>query len=888
LAVVLPTHASACAADDTAKLALSERHRSFLQNHCRKCHNAETHEGNFRTDELPLEIVDLATAERWQKVLNALNSGEMPPAEEKQPSSVEKADFLDDLANVMVAARKSLGDQRGLITMRRLNRREYQGTLRELLGVVLNVNELPADVGTGGFDTVGSNLFMSSDQFEQYLALGRDALDEAFDRQAVVSAPLVLRYEAEEKNPRHAKMLTDRLDSLERAKQWTKAFDDAAARPENAAIVAEIRKSTRDLFNFRRAWEKIPGAPSPEEFGFTGDGAASLAQFALGFEKGPFRPCLEQYLRLPGLDTGAYLTTTSGGDINTYFSVFVPLRWPAGDLVVRVRLAATEQSAPERRFIEFGTHPRFGPVASTRAVTATMAAPQVIEIPLTLTRKHTDYDARTIYIREIGTSFNVALTAAKFDKAKRRNGIGPEPAIWIDWIEIEQVPTAGKPLPAGLAALEIPLDDKSVAPPREELRSAIQRFAQEAFRGRTPPADYVDRLIGIYDVRRTAGDKHGAALKQTLSVVLASPMFLYCIEPSTVASHRMLTDGELAVRLAYFLWGAPPDARLHMLAKRGELVRPEVLAAETERLLDDPRSVGFTRPFIEQWLGLDRLDFFEINRTLHPRFDESTKQSARNEVYETFEYLLRNNASFGDLLKADYVIINSVLSYYYRLDGVMGDEFRKVSLPPGSPRGGLLGMAAINVMGSNGERTSPVERGAWVLRKLLNDPPPPAPANVPQIARLAGKALTTRERLQVHQEEAQCASCHRKIDPIGFGLENFDAVGAWRTEDSYQATDAAGKPDPKEKKTWTIDPAATFYKGPAFKDYFEMRDVIASKSDDFARGFSSALVEYALGRPCGFSDEPLVETMVARARSKNLSTREFIHALVGSKEFHTK
>jgi len=191
-------------------------------------------------------------------------------------------------------------------------------------------------------------------------------------------------------------------------------------------------------------------------------------------------------------------------------------------------------------------------------------------------------------------------------------------------------------------------------------------------------------------------------------------------------------------------------------------------------------------------------------------------------------------------------------------------------------------------MGGNGERTSPVERGAWVLRKLMNDPPPPAPANVPQLARLAGKVLTTRERLQAHQEDAQCASCHRKIDPIGFGLENFDAVGQWRTEDSYQVMDEKGKPVPNAKKTWTIEAGAALHKGAAFKDYFELRDIIASKSDAFARGFIQTIIEYALGRPLGFRDEPLIADMLVAAKKRNLGLREFIQALVSSKEFHTK
>ena len=253
---------------DELRAAVSERQRAFLQSHCAKCHDATTQEGKFRVDDLPLHLADLPTAERWQKILNALNSGEMPPADEKQPPAQAKADFLDELANVMVAARKSLGDQRGVITMRRLNRREYRNTLRELLGVEINVSELPADVGTGGFDTVGSNLFMSGNQFEQYLALGREALDEAFARQAAAAEQPKLRFEAEETLVPIQKFYDDNLDALERAKRWVKALDAAAAKPENAAIVAEIRKKAKDESFFRREWKKIPGAPAPEEFGF--------------------------------------------------------------------------------------------------------------------------------------------------------------------------------------------------------------------------------------------------------------------------------------------------------------------------------------------------------------------------------------------------------------------------------------------------------------------------------------------------------------------------------------------------------------------------------------------------------------------------------------------
>ncbi|MFM9031039.1 MAG: DUF1588 domain-containing protein, partial [Opitutaceae bacterium] len=236
----------------------------------------------------------------------------------------------------------------------------------------------------------------------------------------------------------------------------------------------------------------------------------------------------------------------------------------------------------------------------------------------------------------------------------------------------------------------------------------------------------------------------------------------------------------------------------------------------------------------------------------------------------------------------DHVMVNALLAEYFGLQGVSGDAFRKVSLPAGSPGGGLLGMAAILAMGSNGQHTNPVERGAWVLRKLLHEPPPPAPANVPELARLGSHLLTKRERLQMHQQEPQCANCHRKIDPIGFGLENFDAVGRWRLEDSYQALDASGKPLPNATRTWTIDAGGTLHKGPAFRDYNALRAIIAPKQENYARGFASALIEYALGRPCGFSDEPLVASMVAQAGVKSFATREFVHALLRSPEFLSK
>ncbi len=887
LAAGLLVHSLAHAAGAERPAVMDEKHRVLFREHCVSCHGPEKQKGKFRVDDLPLAITDVETAEKWQKVLNAMNSGDMPPEDEKQPSKEAKADFLDDLANVMVAARRNLGDQKGVITMRRLNRREYKNTLRELLGVEINVSELPPDGGSGAFDTVGSNLFMSANQIEQYQALGREALEEAFAWQTAATVTKKLHYEGETTTPKVKDFVKYQIDARERAKQWVKAVEEAAAIPENKDIAAQIREEVKgNESRFRREWARIPGAPNPRSFGFDkkGENDADLANDSLGAGWLKYH---EYYTQMPDVDRGAYLGTQTRhpAELNVnYIELLVPFDWPVGDYIVRVRAAAVPEAPAERRFLDFGIHARTGKVMATHEITGTMANPQTIEIPLTLTRANLSRDNRSLFFREKGSWDTNEEGGRKRAEAVKRNGIGPELTLWVDWIEVERVPNAAKPVPPGFAALKLPLDDQAPAPSAPELRAALERFATEAFRGTPPPAGYVDRLASLYEVRRRAGDKPVTALKETLSVVLASPMFLYLAEPSPEDKRRPLNDAELATRLSYFLWSAPPDAEL----RQSDLSKPEVLAAQTERLLDDPRSEGFLQAFVHQWLGLDRIDFFEVNRALYPRFDSGTKVAAKGEIHETIAHILKHNASLRDLLKSDYVIINRVLAHYYGIPGVKGEGYEKVALPKDSPRGGLLGMAAIHFMGGNGERTSPVERGAWVLRKLLHDPPPPAPANVPAITRLAGRALTTHERLLAHQEDPQCASCHRKIDPIGFGLENFDAAGQWRTEDSYTAIDANGKPDPKNRKTWTIDSAAALHKGPAFKNYFELRDLIAAKSDAFARSFSEALIEFALGRPIGFRDEPLVADMIARAKKSDLAIREFIHALVNSQEFHTK
>jgi len=887
--VIVVTFPSLLRAESVPPIAKMES-RQLLEKYCVSCHGPDDPSANFRVDDLALEITDLTTASRWQKVLNALNSNEMPPEGEPQLEKEAKADFLDQLANVMVSARRNLSDQAGTITMRRLNRREYRATLRELLGVEMNVNELPDDTSSN-FDTVGSNLFMSSTQFEQYMALGREALDEAFEWEAAAAVEYKLRFEAEETTQKVRDYISYQLDAQKRAQEWTKLVDDAVAKPENASIVEEIKSGPLGNHRhiFYRSWKKFPGVIAPEEFGFkTVENNADKAVTALS----PFHlPYHRYYLEQPAIETGAYLAIPNEHpsvlDTAT-INFLVPFKWPVGNYVVRFQAAVTDDATPDRQFIEFGINPRVEQAMSAHEITGTIEKPQVVEFPLIMTRGNKERANRSLFLREVGTRDHWQHTNRIADAGRKDNhGIGRTFALWVDWMEVERVPTAGLPKAPGIDVLG-PLVQTDYSPDPNELRENLQRFALAAFRGREPTATYIDQLVAIYHAFRQSGSKHDDALKETLSIVLASPMFLYLAEPHSAGGAAQLTQNELANRLSYFLWSGPPDQALFDLARQHELSSSTVLANQAHRLLDDPRSKEFVNGFTYQWLGLNRLDFFQVNLVNHPRFGNSVKLAARDEIYETMAHLLRNNLPITDLLKADYVVVNAILANYYGIDGVHGDEFRPVPVPADSPRGGLLGMAGVHLMGSNGDHTSPVERGVWVLRHLLNDPPPPAPANVPQLARLAGQVLTTRERVLAHQMEPQCTSCHRKIDPIGFAMENFDAAGAWRTEDSFQGVDESGKRDPKKFLKWTIDPTVTIYKGPQISSFVELRDHIATQKEAFARGFSKGLIEYALGRPYGFRDEPLLEEMLRQGKEQNYAIRSYIEVLVQSQEFQTK
>ena len=417
---------------------LPENHLALFETYCYKCHDSGIEAGEVNLETVSSNIGEnIESAELWQKVLNALNSGKMPPEGAPQIPDSEKTALLDDLSNQLVVARKILSDSGGKITLRRLNRREYRNTIEHLTGVTVDVGSLPVEGGSGAFDTVGAAQFISSDQFEQYLKLGREAIDEAFDRRAATE-PKTFRLEPETVvNPDNEQELKKIEDDQERFLLWKAEVDKAAAAPENREIMARLRredpKIDESLFTLYRRANQLIGTPDPTEYGFRDNNRATQS-FQGGYHRK--HAYFKHYVNLPHRDQGTYLKLAWG---TARIVVSPPWDMPPGTYRMRIRAGTAEGAPSFRRFIEIG-HPQrenalkiglAGFPISSHQITGTIERPSVVETQLEV-GIHTP---REFAIQERQPSNRLSLRDA-FNVAKRANGYCIEPAIWIDCVEL--------------------------------------------------------------------------------------------------------------------------------------------------------------------------------------------------------------------------------------------------------------------------------------------------------------------------------------------------------------------------------------------------------------------------------------------------------------------
>lgn len=413
-----------------------------------------------------------------------------------------------------------------------------------------------------------------------------------------------------------------------------------------------------------------------------------------------------------------------------------------------------------------------------------------------------------------------------------------------------------------------------VTPPTADWKPAarqiLSRFAFRAFR-RPPTQTEVDRLMQLADYVHKDGQPFERCIQLGVQAILSSPNFLFRVEAD---NQSPTLDGyELASRLSYFIWGSMPDEQLFGLAATGQIQKPAILKAQIRRMLMDSRADSLADNFAEEWLNLRKLALINPDPAQFTDFDERLRAAMLKETKLFFNGVVRNDRSVIDFIDAKYSYINEPLAKHYGIEGVTGDEFRKVSLV-GTPRTGLLTQGAILTLTSNPTRTSPVKRGKWILEEILNAPLPPPPPNVgvlpddnKQVA-----AATLRQKMEVHRRNPMCATCHKKMDPLGFSLENFDATGRWRAMDGKDPIDNSG----------VLPDGTTFHGAP------ELCSILLKKKNDFVEGLSEKLLTYAVGRGVEPSDKCSVDDIAHSCESNGYHFSALVDAIVMSDPFRKK
>jgi hypothetical protein len=406
-------------------------------------------------------------------------------------------------------------------------------------------------------------------------------------------------------------------------------------------------------------------------------------------------------------------------------------------------------------------------------------------------------------------------------------------------------------------------------------RKILSALARNAFRRPVADTD-LETLLSFYQRRRNQGGNFDAGIESALQFILASPEFLFRIEsdpPGVAADTKYRVDDlALASRLSFFLWGSIPDEQLLNLAAQKKLHEPAVMEQQVRRMLADPKADALIANFAEQWLFLRNLKSSAPNLDVFPDFDDNLRQAMKQETELFFGNIMREDRSVMDLLTADYTFLNERLARHYGISGIYGSQFRRVAIEDPNRRG-LLGQGSILTVTSYAARTSPVQRGKWILTNILGVPPTPPPPNVPQLSEGDdGKVRSLRERMELHRSNSVCAGCHKVMDPIGFALENFDAVGHWRTSD-----DGA-----------KIDPSGTLFEGTRVDGPAALRAMLTSRPETFVGVMTEKLMTYALGRGLEYYDMPAVRKIVADAKAHGFRFSSLVDGVVNSPAFQMR
>lgn len=791
----------------------------FLQAYCIDCHGAEKQKGDRRFDGLSETVSGIEDLEMWQEVLDLLNLGDMPPEDEKQPPVAERLAMIESTTELVTYGLAELVETGGHSVLRRINSWEYRQTIGDLLD--LNVAtwnpaaDFPKEVVKSGFDNIGSELVTSGMLLDHYF----DAAEEAVSRATNF-----------EKRPK-----------FQRYTQKSPFYFQGKAN-------ADLPKLFQvDRFRF------IPETPYTDMYGRHYRGGH------IGFEplaRGgvPASGMYRVRVKAAAVDRrhpyGDVIDDFRNGDPLVMELVAVDREGSVqstGNVSEERSLARVELTSDEPEWFEWEVYFEEGFEPEVRFRNGTLATKRLVRI-ISQNAGHHEEVKPFVDMKNGNEKSHGLLKVYK----------GPKLRVWEVQVEgplVEQWPLAGHQLLYGNLA-------------REEVseRNATERlrvFAAAAYR-RPLEAGEIAPIEALVSAKIDEGLTPFEALQLGFQTILCSPGFLYLSE-----GEGPLDEYALASRLSYFLWSSKPDAELLSLASRGRLKDSGELKRQVTRMLADPKSDRFVSNFIRRWLEVDNIGEMPVSEDFRHYFRDSIEEAMTGETEALFRHALDENKRPIELVSADYSFLNRELAMHYGIEGIEGSELQIVSLS-GVPRGGLLGQSLFLTASANGVDTSPVVRGIYVLENILGYSPPPPPPDVPAIESDIRGAATIRDQLAKHREVETCAECHRKIDPLGFALENFDAIGQWRTHYG---------------KKLEVDASGELPSGDAFTDWFQFKELMIERESAFERCLTEKLMTYALGRELDLRDRSTIDGIVNRLGEAEGGLADLVEAVVLSDAF---
>jgi hypothetical protein len=781
------TYAVACVA--APPQSVNSTIRPFFAQHCLNCHNAAA--GRFN-----LEALTDGTP--WELVLRKIESGEMPPKGLPRPSDADRKAAVRWIQAELDRAAAAATPAAGRVTARRLNRAEYNNTVRDLLGVDLKpADDFPQDDSGYGFDTIGDALSVSPVLMEKYFASA-----EKIARTAIYGLenlkPTVVRHQP--------------------------PYREGTDGGDNSRFLSGLGYTIRDYdvtgLTLPSALHAMHTFPAEADYEFRIDPEGNRPR-----PSDPFLVAIwidGKQVQTVEFEATANPTAMEGLDKT------VTVHAPAGEHWVAVSALRLYEGLPEKYG---GLKPTSRPEAPASSPAFAGRGGRGARPP-----RITDVSFRVNFI-EISGPFHANL----------------------------------KPSPESM---------KRIFVCREHTAGCEQRIvgnlAHRAYRRPATPRE-VAALTTLAADDRKRGGSWEESIGVAIQAILVSPNFLFRMErdpkpgPGGDPAHA-ISPFELASRLSYFLWSSMPDEELLRCAELNTLRNAPVLEAQVRRMLRDPRARALVENFGGQWLQFRSIDSVQPDPVRFMAFNDYLRLSMKRETELFFENLLANDGSIVDFLNGRYSFLNEELARYYGVPGVAGPEFRRVNLD-GTHRGGILTHASVLTASSYATRTSVVLRGKWVLDNLLNAPVPPPPPDVPQLDEAAvGTEMSLRQQMEKHRTNAICASCHARMDPLGFGLENFDAIGRWREQDGKFVVDASG----------------TLPDGKSFKGPDELKEILASSREAFAQGMAEKMMIYALGRGLEPGDRPAIRSITQQVARSGYHISSMVLGIVNSPPFQQR